>query len=123
MYKISFYKDARGKNSVIENIRLLQAKKDKNARILLSKIKDTIELLKKYGLDLGMPYIRRIRNNLWEMRPQRNRILFFYYKDSEFVILHDFIKKTNKTPRNEILIAEHYRNNWLRRYENEKEKN
>ena len=69
-----------------------------------------------------MPYIRRIRNCLWEMRPQRNRILFFYYKSDEFVILHDFIKKTNKTPKNEIDKAISEMNYYIKWRETNEEK-
>ena len=31
-----------------------------------------------------------------------NRMLFFYWKDDTFVLLHYFVKKTQKTPDREI---------------------
>lgn len=32
----------------------------------------------------------------------RNRFLYAYHKDNKFIILHHFIKKTQKTPKREI---------------------
>lgn len=102
MYTIKFYKDAKGSQPVKEYIELLGNRKDKNSRIKLNKIKFIISNLQEYGFDLGMPYIRRINNDLWEMRPIRDRIFFFCFKDERFILLHYFVKKTQKTPKNEI---------------------
>lgn len=102
MYTITFYKDAKGNQPVKEYIELLRNKKDKSSRIKLNKIEFIISNLQEYGIDLGMPYIRRINNDLWEMRPIRDRIFFFSYKNNELVLLHYFLKKTDKTPTSEI---------------------
>mgnify|MGYP000593466365 FL=1 len=40
-----------------------------------------------------------------ELRPLRNRILFVAWYDGSFVLLHHFIKKTQKTPAREIQQA------------------
>jgi len=40
--------------------------------------------------------------DIWELRPLDNRILFAYYKDNLFILLHHFNKKTNKTPTREL---------------------
>ena len=39
---------------------------------------------------------------IWELRPLRDRILFVAWLDGSFVLLHPFVKKTQKTPRGEI---------------------
>jgi len=49
--------------------------------------------------------VKHIGGQIWELRPLKNRIFLFYWKDNMFVMLHHFIKKTNKTPANEIEIA------------------
>lgn len=105
MYKISFYVDNKGKQPIKDYIDNLKLKKDKNSRINYEKIKLTLCLLEKYGFDVGMPYIKRIDKDIWELRPIRNRILFFAYSSNEFILLHMFMKKTNKTPKKEIEIA------------------
>lgn len=102
MYKINFYLDEKGQQPVKDYIESLKYKKDKNSRIQYNSIHRILNLLMNYGLTIGMPYIRRINSELWEMRPIRNRIFFFAYKDKEFVLLHMFVKKTNKTPKGEI---------------------
>jgi len=51
---------------------------------------------------IGQPVVKHIDGSIWELRPINNRIFFFYWKDNKFVLLHHFIKKTNKTPQCEI---------------------
>ena len=43
-----------------------------------------------------------IEDDIWELRPMRDRILFAYWKDNKFLLLHHFVKKTQKTPQREI---------------------
>jgi phage-related protein len=44
-------------------------------------------------------------------------VLFFsYWTDNTFVMLHHFVKKSNKTPKREIEQAIRNRNDWLERY-------
>jgi len=40
------------------------------------------------------------------LRPLAHRIFFFYWKDNKFILLHHFVKKTNKTPLKEIKQAQ-----------------
>lgn len=46
-----------------------------------------------------------MEDEIWELRPLRNRILFVAWHDGSFVLLHHFIKKTQKTPAREIQQA------------------
>lgn len=39
---------------------------------------------------------------IWELRPLNNRILYAYYEDNKFILLHHFIKTTRKTPKREL---------------------
>ena len=59
--------------------------------------------------------ISRFLEDIWELRPGRNRVLFFYHKDDTYVLLHHFLKKTQKTPRREIEKAKSERNDWITR--------
>jgi phage-related protein len=62
----------------------------------------------QFGWPLGMPLIRKLEKNLWEVRTSLKdgiaRMLFTVIED-EMVLLHGFIKKSQKTPRNELEIA------------------
>lgn len=115
MYKIIFYKDRKGKSEVQEYILNLQKKKDKNSRVNLEKISSCIDLLSEQGIDIGAPYIKYLRDDIWELRPIRNRILFAYFKDNKFILLNIFMKKTQKTPKNEIEKAKRYLEDYTRR--------
>lgn len=39
---------------------------------------------------------------IWELRPLNNRILYAYYENNTFILLHHFIKTTRKTPKREL---------------------
>lgn len=113
MYEIIFYKDKRGKSEIEEYLQELQERKDKDSRIKANKIIGYIDLLSKYGMNLSEPYIKHLRNDIWELRPIRDRILFAYLKNNKIILLTMFIKRTQKTPEKEIDKAEKYLKNFL----------
>ena len=102
MYEIIFYQDSAGKQPVKEHLAALSKRMDKDSRINHSKINDYITLLKKHGLALREPHIKHLDDEIWELRPLKNRVLFFGHNGNVFVLLHHFIKKTRKTPQAEI---------------------
>ena len=57
---------------------------------------------------LGMPLVNHLGSGLWEIRtrlPTRiARVLFFVHED-ELVLLHGFIKKSQKTPNEDLTLA------------------
>ncbi|WP_269764205.1 type II toxin-antitoxin system RelE/ParE family toxin [Desulfobacula toluolica] len=69
----------------------------------------TTEKMKIYGPNLGMPFTRPMGQGLFEIRAKGKegigRAFFCTIVGYEIVILHEFIKKSNKTPRKEIDIA------------------
>ena len=101
-HNIYFYKDKNGNEPVLEYMRELASKKGKDSRIKLNKINDYIELLSQHGTRAGEPYIKYLDAEIWELRPLRDRILFVAWIDGSFVLLHHFMKKTQKTPKREI---------------------
>lgn len=72
-----------------------------------SKITHLIDLLEKYGPMLGMPHVKKISADLYEMRIRgREEIrIFFAYKNQNIYLLHGFKKKTQKTPSKEVDTA------------------
>lgn len=107
MHPIYFYKDRNGHEPVKEYLQELAKKNDKDSRIKSDKINDYIEALKQYGKQLGEPYIKHLDGDIWELRPLRDRILFVAWHEGGFVLLHQFMKKTQKTPAREIEQAKH----------------
>ena len=102
MHEIHFYRDKKGSQPVLEYINELSGKKDKDSRIKLSKIHDYIQALSEYGTQAGEPYIKHLDGNIWELRPLRDRIVFVCWLNGSYVLLHHFMKKTQKTPAREI---------------------
>ena len=102
MYEIHFYRDGSGKQPVKEYLAELAGKKDKDSRIKLNKIRDYIKVLSEYGIQIGEPYVKHLKGDIWELRPLRDRILFVAWDNGGFVLLHHFKKKTLKTPAREI---------------------
>ncbi|MBB4846132.1 phage-related protein [Paucibacter oligotrophus] len=62
----------------------------------------------QYGWPLGMPLVRKMEPGLWELRCDIAdgiaRVLFTV-KDGQMILLHGFVKKTQKTPDNELKTA------------------
>lgn len=102
MYKILLYHNRKGESPIEEYLKKLSKSKTKSDRIKLSKIQDYIKVLKRYGISVGMPYIKHIDGDIWELRPAKDRIFFVAYVDRQYVLLHSFTKKTKKTPPREI---------------------
>lgn len=116
MYKIHFYRDENGKSQLIEYLIQLVRKQDKDSQLKFSKISGYIRKLGENGFSLGMPYIRHLDGNIWELRPMRDRILFAAWsEDGGFVLLHQFMKQTQKTPQREIEKAKREYKDFLER--------
>ena len=102
LHEIQIYKDRKGNEPVAEYIAELASRKDKDSRIKLNKIREYIKILSEYGTQAGEPYIKHLDGDIWELRPLRDRILFVGWINDSYVLLHQFMKKTQKTPAREI---------------------
>ena len=91
---------------MVDHLRDLKEKTDKDSRIKFNKINDYIEALSQYGTQLGQPFVKHIDGEIWELRPIRDRIFFAAWHNGSFVLLHCFVKKTQKTPKREIEQAQ-----------------
>jgi phage-related protein len=62
-----------------------------------------------YGPDLGMPHTRAMGGGLFELRIKAAegiaRVFYCTIVDRRIVFLHQFVKKTDKTPPRELQIA------------------
>jgi phage-related protein len=73
-------------------------------RIVGEDIKDV-----EFSWPIGMPLCRSLGNRLWEVRSDLTnnrtaRVLFCVHGD-QMVLLHTFIKKTQKTPDADLALA------------------
>lgn len=63
----------------------------------------------RYGPDLGMPHTRALKDGLFEMRLKSReglgRVFYGVLVGRKIVMLHQFMKKTDKTPPKEMKLA------------------
>ena len=62
----------------------------------------------QFGWPLGMPLVRKLDNGLWEVRsrlPDRIARVIFTTGESRMILLHGFIKKSQKTPQEDLELA------------------
>lgn len=63
----------------------------------------------QFGWPIGMPLVRKLEGDLLELRssvPSKREIRLIFATDGKLlVLLHGFIKKTQKTPATELTIA------------------
>ncbi len=79
MYNIEFYEKSDGTSELwdfMEDLRQ-RAQTNKDARIQLKQIRLYIQLLADNGTHLPSNITKHIENDIWELRPGNNRILFF----------------------------------------------
>ena len=72
-----------------------------------AKVYRLLEKLPQYGYRLGMPFTKQVNSDLYELRVLgKVQVRLFYIFDyKSIIILHAFIKKTQKLPKKELKIA------------------
>jgi phage-related protein len=107
MFEVHFFEDKQGRQPIKEVLLNLRdkAKNSKDAKVQYNKILASIRSLEEYGTRIGEPKLKHIDGDIWELRPRSHRIFFFYWRENKFILLHHFVKKTNKTPPNAIKQA------------------
>lgn len=76
---------------------------------LLARYLRLTDLMQSEGSNLGMPHTRSMSAGLFELRLKGKesvaRVLYCTQTGERIIILHGFIKKTQKTPKKELRIA------------------
>ena len=103
-FEIEFYTDQNGKCDISDFIDELDSKAEtnKDARVQLRQVLFCIDMLSRNGNNLSTNIAKHINDGIWELRPGKNRVLYFSQKNDKYVLLHHFVKKTQKTPKKEI---------------------
>lgn len=98
-YKIELYQV--GERKIVDDF--IESLSEKT----ISKTFWMLDLLEKYGPEIGMPYVKRIAKNLFELRIRKQESIRFFFtlKGKTLWIVHGFKKKRNKIPNKEIEIA------------------
>jgi phage-related protein len=62
----------------------------------------------QFGWPMGMPLVRKLEANLWEVRTQLVRRIarvIFTVQEDKLIMLHGFIKKSQKTSSSDLNLA------------------
>ena len=65
------------------------------------------KLMIEYGADLGMPHSKILSRKLFELRIRGIQEIRIFYTSmgNRIILFHGFIKKTNRTPKRELDLA------------------
>lgn len=112
MRKIIFYRTAQGRCFVEEFLNSLSGKVAQKVVWVLKLLED-LEVIPAH-------YFSKMSDTdgLWECRVKQGSNIyriFAFWKGNEIILTHGFIKKTQKTPHNEIEKAENYKKDYLNR--------
>lgn len=97
---VVFFRSEAGHEPVREWLRALTAE---DRRAIGADIKTV-----QFGWPLGMPLVRKMAPGLWELRADLAdgiARLLFTARDGQMVLLHGFVKKSQKTPDKELKTA------------------
>lgn len=79
----------------------------------------SIEQLRVRNVQAREPLVRHLDGKLWELREESQtniyRLLYIFFTGRQIVFLHGFQKKTQKTPRREIEVAQHRLDHFIQR--------
>lgn len=98
--RVVFYKTETGKEPVRDWLKSLPREDRKT-------IGEDIKTV-QFGWPLGMPLVRKLERDVWEVRSRlHNRIArtLFTVENGIMVLLHGFIKKSQKTPKSDLMLA------------------
>ena len=97
---VDFYKQENGKEPVREWLKSLK-KGERRA------IGEDIKMVQGGG-PLGMPLVKNLGKGMWEVRstlPNTIARVLFVMHEGQMVLVHGFIKKTQKTPSQDLEIG------------------
>src|SRR5438309_11453187 len=97
---VAFFRTETGREPVREWLKSLQREE---RRIIGEDIKTV-----QFGWPLGMPLVRKLDKSLWEVRsrlPDRIARVIFATREGRMILLHGFVKKSQKTPREDLELA------------------
>ena len=101
-WHVIFYKDKEG-NEPVKDFILEQS------HGAIGEILHVFDLLYRFGLSLGLPYVEKVQGKIWALRIKHSsdyyRILYFASSGQKFIVLHAIKKKSDKLRNADIEIA------------------
>ena len=112
MFDVEYYKKEDGTFPAEEFILSLDSK-------MQAKMFRELDLLETFGNQLREPHSKPLGDGIYEIRAKVasdiTRVLYFFVVNKKIILTNGFVKKTQKTPDNEIALAKKYRKDYLER--------
>lgn len=84
-----------------------------------AKLLGMLQILQEKGNQLREPYNKYLEDGIFELRTKNGtditRVLYFFYYGRKIILTNGFIKKTQKTPRKEILLTKRRKADYIER--------
>lgn len=110
MTKVIYYTNTTGENPTRKFIESLQEKQQR-------KIIRILTYIEEYGLITAIPHVKKLTGTpLWEIRilgQDSIRVLYATIEKDIILVLHGFIKKSQKIPHKELETTINRLNDWL----------
>ena len=111
-FEVIFYRQENGEEPAKDFLINLEPK-------MRAKIARAISRLEKNGTELREPFSKHLEDGIFELRAtfssNISRVLYFFFTGRTAILTNGFIKKTQKTPRQEIEKAKRYRDDYINR--------
>lgn len=112
MFDVEYYEKEDGTFPAEEFILSLDSK-------MQAKMFRELDLLETFGNQLREPHSKPLGDGIYEIRAKLasdiTRVLYFFVVNKKIILTNGFVKKTQKTPDNEIALAKKYRKDYLER--------
>ena len=113
-YLVEFFEKDDGSEPVKEFLDSLDIK-------MAAKMMRAIAILQENGTELREPYSKNIEDGIFELRAKVGsditRVLYFFFIERRIILTNGFVKKTPKTPNNELEKAKAFRKEYKKREE------
>lgn len=111
-FTVEFYEDEWNHKPVEEFLAGLDFK-------MRAKLLGLLQILQEKGNKLREPYSKCLGDGIFEIRckvgTDLTRVLYFFYYDKKIILTNGFVKKTQRTPAREIILAKKRRKDYLER--------
>ena len=105
-FEVIFYEKEDGEKPVEEFL-------DSSNKKMRAKILMLMSVLQQKGNYLREPYSKHLEDGIFELRCKLgtdvSRVLYFFYFEGKIILTNGFVKKTQKTPPEEIKLAKERR--------------
>lgn len=117
MFDLEFYSLPNGEKPVQVFLDSLDGK-------MRAKALHELSILEEFGNQLREPHSKPLGDGLFELRIKFahdiSRIFYFFVVDNKIILTNGFVKKTMKTPKLELALAQKYKADYEGRHKNER---